>query len=76
MREVELFPGYLPSLGLGNIHHDDLGDHTWLEILQGMVGRTYPAPSIGARPDFALSRVSEGPAVSCGLPSERHRTAR
>ncbi|MGI6852876.1 PaaI family thioesterase [Mesorhizobium sp. 1B3] len=72
MSEVELFPGYVSSLGLGTIPHEDLAEYTGLEILQRMVDRKYPAPSIGARLNFALTEVSEGRAVFRGLPGERH----
>lgn len=72
MSEVELFPGYGSPLGLGTIPHEDFAEYTGLEILQRMIDRKYPAPSIGARLNFALTEVSEGRAVFRGLPSERH----
>lgn len=72
MSEVELFPGYVSPLGLGTIPHEDLAQYTGLELLQRIVDRRYPAPSINARLNFALTEVSEGRAVFRGLPSERH----
>ncbi len=72
MSEVELFPGYVSPLGLGTIPHEDLAKYTGLELLQRIVDRKYPAPSINARLNFALTEVSEGRAVFRGLPSERH----
>lgn len=72
MSEVELFPGYVSPLGLGTIPHEDLAKYTGLELLQRIVDRKYPAPSINARLNFALTEVSEGRALFRGLPSERH----
>jgi uncharacterized protein (TIGR00369 family) len=72
MSEVELFPGYVSPLGIGSIPLEDVALYTGLELLQRIIDRKYPAPSIGARLNFALSEVSEGRAVFRGLPSERH----
>lgn len=72
MKEVELFPGYVSPLGLGTIPHEDLAEYTGIELLQRIVDGKYPAPSINARLNFAISEVSEGRAVFRGLPSERH----
>lgn len=72
MREMELYPGHVSPLGIGTIPHEDLVQHSGLEFLQRMIDGRYPAPSIGARMNFALSEVSEGRAVFRGLPGERH----
>ena len=72
MSEVELYPGYVSRLGLGTIPHDDLEKFTGLELLQRIVDGDYPAPSIGARLNFASPEVSEGRAVFRGMPGERH----
>ena len=72
MSEVELFPGYVSPLGLGTIPHEDLARYSGLELLQRIIARKYPAPSINARLNFALCEASEGRAVFRGLPSERH----
>jgi uncharacterized protein (TIGR00369 family) len=72
MSEVELFPGCVSPLGLGTIPHEDLAIYTGLELLQRVIDRKYPAPSIGARLNFGLIEVSEGRAVFRGLPGTRH----
>lgn len=72
MNEVELFPGYVSPLGLGTIPHEDLAKYTGIELLQRIIDKKYPAPSINARLNFAISEVSEGRAVFRGVPSERH----
>jgi uncharacterized protein (TIGR00369 family) len=72
MSEVELFPGYVSPLGLGTIPHEDLATFSGIELLQRIIDRKYPAPSIGARLNFGLAEVSEGRAVFRGLPGERH----
>ena len=72
MSEVELFPGCMSPLGLGTIPHEDLAIYTGLELLQRVIDRKYPAPSIGARLNFGLIEVSEGRAVFRGLPGTRH----
>ncbi|QDY98916.1 PaaI family thioesterase [Nitratireductor mangrovi] len=72
MSEVELYPGYVSPLGLGTIPHEDIEKYTGLELLQRIVDRKYPAPSIGARLNYGLVEVSEGRAVFRGVPGERH----
>lgn len=72
MSEVELYPGYVSPLGLGTIPHEDIEKYTGLELLQRVVDRKYPAPSIGARLNYGLVEVSEGRAVFRGVPGERH----
>jgi uncharacterized protein (TIGR00369 family) len=72
MSGVELFPGYVSPLGLGTIPHEDFARFSGLELLQRIVDRKYPAPSINARLNFGLTEVAEGRAVFRGLPGERH----
>lgn len=72
MSEVELFPGYVSRLGLGTIPHEDLANHSGIELLQRIIDGEYPAPPIGMRLNYGLTEISEGRAVFRGLPGERH----
>lgn len=72
MTEVEIFPGYVSRLGLGTIPHADAEQYTGLELLQRVVDGVYPAASIAARMNFALTEVGEGRAVFQGMPGVRH----
>jgi uncharacterized protein (TIGR00369 family) len=72
MRAVELYPGYVSPLGVGTIPHEDIENHTGLELLQRIVDGAYPAPPIGATLNYGLVEVSEGRAVFRGVPNERH----
>lgn len=72
MTEVELFPGYVSKLGVGVVPHEEVARLSGLEFLQRLIDGHYPAPSIGARMNFALSEVAEGRAVFRGMPGQRH----
>lgn len=72
MSEVELFPGYVSRLGIGNIPRADIAAYSGIELLQRLIDGHYPAPSIGQQLNFGLSEVSEGRAVFRGLPGVRH----
>lgn len=72
MNEVELFPGYVATRGVGALPRDELLNHTGLEMLQMMIDGHYPAPPISQRMNFVLTRVGHGVAEFRGLPGARH----
>lgn len=72
MSDVEIFPGYVSPLGVGTVPHEDLLQHTGIELLQRIIDRKYPTPPIGAQLNFAITEVSPGRAMFEGMPSERH----
>lgn len=72
MTAIELYPGRIAPLGVGTIPFEDLARCDGLELLQRIVDGRYPAPPIAATLSFALTEVSEGRAVFCGLPGVNH----
>ncbi len=72
MEEVELFPGYVATRGVGPLPRGELLSYTGLEMLQRMIDGLYPAPPISVRMNFALTEASPGVAIFRGLPGARH----
>jgi uncharacterized protein (TIGR00369 family) len=72
MTAVELYPGWISPLGVGVIPHEDLAAMSGLELLQRIVDGKYPAPTMAATLNFALTEVSEGRVVFRGVPGVNH----
>lgn len=72
MTAMELYPGRIAPLGVGTIPFEVLAKHSGVELLRLMLAGEYPAPTMAATLNFALTEVSEGRVVFCGLPGANH----
>lgn len=72
MTAIELYSGRIAPLGVGTIPFEALARYSGLELLQRMLDGHYPAPTMAATLNFALTEVSEGRVVFCGLPGASH----